>query len=63
MIKSFFTVDDQQIEEKTGIDWLDTAIALAFYLVAETIKEYKEAKEDRRLAEFGNAAVLKTDDT
>jgi hypothetical protein len=63
MIKSFFAVEDQEIEEKTGIDWLDTAIALALHLVIETMKEYKEVKEDRRLAEFGNAAVLKTDDT
>ncbi len=62
MVKSFFAVEDQEIEDKTGIDWLDTAIALALHLVMETMKEYKDTKEDRRLAELGNAAVLKTDE-
>ena len=59
MFKSFFTVEEPD-EEKTGIDWLDTAIALALHLVLETLKEYTD---NRRLAEFGKAAVLKTDDT
>lgn len=54
MIKSFFASDDAEVEERTGIDWLDTAIALALYL----INEY-----NGRLAESGKATVLKTADT
>lgn len=61
MLKSFFTVEEPE-EEKTGIEWLDTAITLALYLVAETMKEYREIK-DRKLAESGKAVVLKTNDT
>lgn len=60
MLKSFFTVEEPEDEDKdTGIDWLDKAIVLAKHLLAETIKDFKY----RKLAELGNAAVLKTDDT
>lgn len=61
MLKSFFTLDNTD-EDTTGIDWLDKAIALALHLVLETLKEYREDKKDRKLAESGNAAVLKTDE-
>lgn len=51
MIKSFFASDDAEVEERTGIDWLDTAIALALYLISEY---------NGRLAESGKATALNT---
>lgn len=55
MIKSFFTVED----EDTGIDWLDIAVHIANVLVAHIIMEIEE---NGRMAESGKATVLKTAD-
>lgn len=60
MLYSFFAVDEEPTD-KTGIDWLDVAIALANTLVAQILMEIEQ--QYRRLPESGNGAVLKTDDT
>ena len=55
---AFAAIEDKQYPDITGIEWLDSALKLAETIIRETLQQI-----NGRLAEFGNAAVLKTDDT
>lgn len=55
MLKSFFTLEEPE-EERTGIDWLDVAIAMASIIVAHIIQEIENRKTDDW--QSGNAAAL-----
>lgn len=55
-----FIEEDKELADHTDIDWLDTALAIANIITTHILQEVQGY---RRLAEFGNAAVLKTDDT